>query len=327
MLDLEILHWWTTRSVESFVDFESCIRLFRVQVVELAFTHPFLMHEILAISALHLSKVYPHRATVYHHASSTHLATALSLFQPEIANLSVSNCEACFAFSVFVFTHAWASQDPMKPSTLFFAPAKPVVEDNLDMVNAPQWVKLHRGSITVITKIFPSLKEGLMEPLFAPWKTLDPSAPFPLLPVEDEQLNALATAWTSASSLSQGQKDTLDATLISTRRIFSMLAYNPTISRMSAVMSWFSALQDDFVKMLEDKIPEALLIVVFYCVALKRSEHMWWVYEKAENLLRTVLDVLGSGWERWTAWPILQVLGEKVEEHPRVEFSINNMLA
>jgi len=320
MLDLEILHWWTTTSVESFIDFDACIILFRTTIVELGFIHPFLMHEILSLSALHLSKERPHKAAIYQHASDTHLATALALFQPEIANLNPSNCEACFAFSTMVFTHAWASQDPKKPSTLFFAPTVGLTDPEIVHV---QWVKLHRGSVDILRTLFPALREGLLEPLFAPWKGMDPNRDAPVPPVEDAQISAVAEAWLM-SPLSQQEKDILDRALHITRRIFSMLAYNPEISKLSAVMSWFSTISDGFIKMLEEKIPEALLIVVYYCVALKRADRMWWVNEKGENLLRTVLAELGDGWERWTTWAVEQVLG-KVEEE-RSLFSIDNML-
>jgi len=63
--------------------------------------------------------------------------------------------------------------------------------------------------------------------------------------------------------------------------------------------------------MLEQKIPEALLLVLYYCVALKRLEHLWWVRGKAENLLNTVNAELGMGWERWARWPMEQVLGSQ----------------
>jgi len=73
-------------------------------------------------------------------------------------------------------------------------------------------------------------------------------------------------------------------------------------------MSWFSTISDEFLKLLEDKLPEALLIAAYYCVALKRAENMWWVSGKPENLLRTVMGELPAEWERWTKWPVDQVL-------------------
>jgi len=204
MLDLEILHHWTTRSVESFVDFDTCVELFRVTVVEMGCKFPFLMHEILALTALHMSRVKPHKAAVYRLASDTHLATALSLFNPEITNLSLSNCHACWAFSTMVFTHAWASQEPTKPSTLFFAPPVNILEDS-DAVHV-QWVKLHRGSHFMLRDLFPSLKDGPLEPLFAPWKGMDNTYPCPLAPDEEGPLNELFHAW-HPSQLSPVDKD------------------------------------------------------------------------------------------------------------------------
>jgi hypothetical protein len=306
MLDLELLHFWTTQSIASFVDFPSCINLFQTTVVELGFSHPFLMHEILSLAALHLSNLRPDKASIYRHASDTHFATGLSLFQPAIRNLSDENCHACYAFSTMVFTHAWASQDPDKPSAIFFVPSSSTPQD-LDVVHV-QWVKLHRGSHEILQKRSALLREGPLEPLFTPWKGLDRNGPHPLPTVEEEQLSALS-ALAAASSLSAEQKLTLNEMLQKVRRVFSILAYNPKISQLSAVMSWFSMLSEDYLKMLEEKIPEALLIVVFYCVALKRAEHMWWVKGKGENLLRTVMGELGSGWETWTDWPVEQVLG------------------
>lgn len=130
ILDLELLHSWTTKSSATYVDFPACVELFKVTVVQLGFTNKFLMHEILSISALHLSLLSsnPSEKTRYMHASSTHLATALSLFQPEIAKLTTDNCHACFAFSTLVFTHSWAAQDKAKPSALFFIPKAGVVD-------------------------------------------------------------------------------------------------------------------------------------------------------------------------------------------------------
>ena len=263
------------------------------------------MHEILSLAALHLSKVKHGQAGHYRHMSDSHLATGLSLFQPEIANLSIENCHACYAFSTMIFTHTWASQENDKPSALFFAPSS--MRQDMDLMPV-QWIKLHRGANQIMDNLSELITEGPLEPLFRPWKGLDPNRPDPLPPIEEEQLSKLPHTWTS-SSLSPEDKETLNAVLKSLRRVFNILAYNPNISKLSAVMSWFSMLSEEYIKMLKDKVPEALLIVVFYCVALKRAEHMWWVRGKGENLIRTVMGELGEEWDQWTKWPVEQVLG------------------
>jgi hypothetical protein len=270
------------------------------------------MHEILSISALHLSLLSssPSEKTKYMHASTNHLATALSLFQPEISNLTTTNCHACFAFSTLVFTHSWAVQDKSKPSALFFVPKYPGVVDGENV----QWVKLHRGSHDIIRSLWLDLRGGPLAPLFHPWVGLDRNRPNPLHEIEERELGLLPFAWNNyACSLSTEEKEVLDKTLQSVKRVFSMLQFHREVSNLSIVMAWFSWITEEYLKMLEEKIPEALLLVAFYCVALKRAAYMWWVEGKAENLLRTVITEIGEPpdkrWERYLRWPVEEVLG------------------
>jgi len=178
-----------------------------------------------------------------------------------------------------------------------------------------KWIKLHRGSHEILKGLWLEIRNGPMGPIFQPWDRLDPNRAMPLRDFEERELSTLPSAWESPSSnLSDVQKATLTATLTKLRRTFNMLAFNPEISKLSVVMAWFSGIEEPFIAMMEEKIPEALLLVAFYTVALKRADHMWWVEGKAENLLRTLVVELVEGerernWERWLRWPVEQVLG------------------
>lgn len=214
-----------------------------------------------------------------------------------------------------MFVHAWAAQDISQPSTLFFAPDEPPCGDGKLAMHTVQWVKLHFGTHTILESIWPILEKGRLGALFEPWKGLDPNREDRLDPVEKEVLDDLASAWHAPTcNLAQDQKGVLDLILTKLRRIYSMLnpKYNQKVSKLSVVISWFNMLSEEYLKMLERKTPEALLLVVYYCVCLKQLEHVWWMKDKAENLLRTVIDALekkgGGKWERWTQWPIEQVI-------------------
>jgi hypothetical protein len=123
ILDLELLHFWTTETAQQSLNFHEGVELFRTTVAQMAFEYSFLMHEILAIAAIHLATLRPQKRSTYKHVVDSHVATSLSLFQPEIANLTTENCHACFAFSTCISKHAWAAQDLDKPSSLFFKPS------------------------------------------------------------------------------------------------------------------------------------------------------------------------------------------------------------
>jgi hypothetical protein len=57
--------------------------------------------------------------------------------------------------------------------------------------------------------------------------------------------------------------------------------------------------------MVEERCPQALVIVAVYCVLLKRTGQVWWINGKAEDLLRVVKsELVGQEWDEWLAWPV-----------------------
>jgi hypothetical protein len=148
--------------------------------------------------------------------------------------------------------------------------------------------------------------------MFKPWKGLDTFPLPPLDPIERKHLDDLAEAWNTPFAhqipVPAERKEVLETTLQSLRRVFSLSNYRPEISRYAAAILWINLIPEEFVQLLEERVPEALLLMAHYCVLLKRLEDMWWVEGKAEKLLETVRAALGDGWERWLQWPINEVI-------------------
>ncbi|RDL40810.1 uncharacterized protein BP5553_00789 [Venustampulla echinocandica] len=309
MLDLELLHFWMTQSVVDFGGRAEITTLFQTTIVQIAFEYDFLMHAMLSLAACHLSHTRPQKSSMYRYASDRHAAIGLSLSQPHILNLDETNCHACFAFSTITFAHAWASQDRTKPSTLFFTPSQ--ADEEADTLQI-KWVKLHRGTHSILGSVSPTLRNGPLKPLFTPWGRVDPNRPNLLQDEDKKWIDDLSEAW-SSSMMSEAQKAVMPAALDTIRRVFSMLTYCEEVDKTSCIMSWFSRVSDEFLEMLENKVPEALLLVAYLSVALKRIGYLrqWWLDGMAENLLGTILNELGEGWERWTSWPIEQVFTRK----------------
>jgi hypothetical protein len=205
--------------------------------------------------------------------------------------------------------HAWAAQDLGKPSTLFFSSSdSPIDADSVDI----QWVKLHRGTNRILEAVFPILLKGPLAPWMVQWVDLDPNRADPLPPEDEFQFNDLPEAWKGSSTLSEAQMEALDEALSKLRRSLSMLYYFPNgFGKLSCIMAWFSWVTDEYLRMLEKKVPEALLVASYVCVAIKLLDGLWSMKGKAQNLLRTILNVLGGGYERWTKWPIRKVLGNE----------------
>jgi hypothetical protein len=314
MLDLKILHFWTTSSELNFNDNQSGAELFRITFVEIALECPFLMHEILSLSGLHLAYTSPNQADIYRDAAVDHHAKALSLFQPQIANLTSENCHACFAFSTILSILTWAFQSSDDNSNPFFKFKSPAEPEYAQI----HWMKVHRGSHAVIDAAWPWIETGPLSPLLRPWKGLRASDPTPLTLFEKTHLDALAETWNTRSahqsSVPFAQKEILETTLQTLRRVFSISNTSAEISRPAATIAWMTLIPVEFVQMTEEMVPEALLILAHYCVLLKRMEYLWWVKGKAYNLLQTIRNTLGDRWERWLQWPIDEVTRHVLEQ-------------
>jgi hypothetical protein len=300
---MKLLHFWITEGSALFTNFGED-NVFSDVIVHHAFEHEFLMHELLSISALHLSRLKAQDAQQYLYASDTHRSKGLALFQLAISSLNESNCQACFLFSTLTFIHAWAAQDMNKPSNLFFIPSQHIAGSQVEI----KWVQLHRGSRMILHSMFPQIRNGDLQPFFSQWEVLGRQKEDELEERDRGSFDDFREALT-LSPILEFQKDVLLESLDQLRRIFCIMSFYRHVSKLSAVMSWFMTISDDYLIMLENKMPEALVMVAFYAVAIKRLPHMWWLEGKSENLLQTVLDELGNSWESYTRWPIEQILG------------------
>ncbi|KAM3075975.1 hypothetical protein ACMFMG_006512 [Clarireedia jacksonii] len=312
-LDMELLHFWTMHTATEFIGYPSGQELLRTNVVELAFEYPFLMHEILALAALHLSQVRPHKAARYSQALNTHLATALHLFQSEISHLTPANCHAVFAFISTVFVFAWTGQEQNIPNHLFFGSEKTLPSHDSNFPQF-QWVRLQRGTQYILTAQWATLSAGPFSTIFNAWAKVSAPEYIPSLdPIDDLHLSSLSMAWcsTSTSTLPVSQRRLLDHTLTMLRRSFGLWTTHKELSPISVVMDWFAMIPEEVEHMLAEKVKEALLLVTYYCVLLHKLSHIPWMRGKGISLLKTTLDTLGPGWEKWTSWPIEIVLGRE----------------
>jgi hypothetical protein len=98
LLHLEIFHHSTSdTSKDLFLD-DTAIDT-RPKLLEYAFSLPFLMHEILAMSSLHLSTIHPSSPHLYRRESTTFQASALKLFNKSVKEVTDTNLIPAFLFA------------------------------------------------------------------------------------------------------------------------------------------------------------------------------------------------------------------------------------
>ncbi|KAL2012766.1 hypothetical protein VTN00DRAFT_291 [Thermoascus crustaceus] len=114
--DMKLLHHYTSITYATLDTTVAQRPLWQKTVVKLGFRHPFLLHGILAISAIHLATTTTNnnnnstiRAELVR-SSSAHINTALETFRKLLEDIHVSrdNCTALFVFSCIVVVYNFA---------------------------------------------------------------------------------------------------------------------------------------------------------------------------------------------------------------------------
>ncbi|KAH8588743.1 hypothetical protein B0O99DRAFT_524416, partial [Bisporella sp. PMI_857] len=311
MLDLELVHSWTSTSGPvTFREKPSNSSTFHLTCFEIALQHPFLMHEILSLSALYLAQTKPESVTPYNLASTAHHDLALSLSQPAFATLSPLNADACFAFSMLLIAHLCIPQPTT--SNRNSPPLSQICQDSGPM--HIQWIKMHRGIRAIRTAASPWLADGAFAQ-FSPLQDLIETStlkPLPLL--EQQHLDSLANVWV-ISLHADSVKETLNEALAELRYLASFINTSESDMKHIPAMAWLSSVPEEFVRLVELQVPEAMLILASYAVYLKRIQYMWWCKGAGEALLNVVMGVLGadskSKWKEYLRWPTREALGQR----------------
>lgn len=108
---------------------ENTRQTWQVIVPELAYRHEFLMHALLACTAVHMAHLNPDQHSELTIKAITHQDLAMPLFRATISSLESETCDAVYVFALLMAVTVLASDDRRSvaeeqedklPSWLFF---------------------------------------------------------------------------------------------------------------------------------------------------------------------------------------------------------------
>ncbi|KAJ6436347.1 reverse transcriptase [Purpureocillium lavendulum] len=73
------------------------------------------------------------------------------------------------------------------------------------------------------------------------------------------------------------------------------------------VFTWVHRVSDDYVILLKTNDSGALCIFAFYCVLLKKLEHVWWMEGWGTYLMERIYWSLDSVHRLWIRWPMEEI--------------------
>lgn len=290
MQDLELLHQFTTETCFTLSDRSESHALWQVTVPQVAFTQPFLMRGILAISSLHLSFLRPERHEYYNHLANKNQGAALSTFRSLMTNMDPTNCDAFLAMSTLVVVYAFES--PKSFQSLGFS--------HHTGEHSYEWLPLIRGVYTIIMSNYQWIKNGKLSALLHDQDNGPPPTALPSL--LENQLNELDTLCEQASG-GEEVVHVYQGALRSLRECFVRMN-NRTIDEceVSIAFLWPVVVPQEFVEHLHAREPIALIILAHYCVILHHLDSYWWMNGWATYIVRKIDGELDDSMRPWLQW-------------------------
>lgn len=265
--------------------------------LRVAETAPFLLDQVLALSALDLSgKEWPANIAYRHEASELQIR-ALGLFNESKEGISDTNRLALFLFASLLGIHVLRetlvnhSQGPLAT----------FIEEFL------RYLRLHRGVRTFINEqswdqILQSELRSLLH-LSHLTTIIDNQTPGK----ETLKFKAFLGTYDSGSKTSNACQSAL-------RWIQWMLDLaKQDLSSESlgihATMAWPLVVPDDYIHALNQHRPEALAVLAYYAHTLYRYRSFWVFGDSGSSLLCSISNSIGTFWLRQLDLPVQEALG------------------
>lgn len=258
-------------------------------LVENALSCSFLMNEMLAFAALHLAHLNPEKAQFYRHHAVGLQTHALSIFNREMTNVTRENCVGVLFFTWFMSLHAlWEAMDSVD------------IHDFLDrFVN---YMQLHRGVRAVTSEAWHFMVESEMGFILeAASKAFDDT-------IAGSHTVELKSLVQDSERLNDDEKiichDALDRIQWFLSRVDEPRKPNPSlITTFLSVTSWPVIINADFLRLVSERRPEALLILSYYAIPLHLCRSVWVVGNSGQLLIQSVRLHLDEKWHKWLDWP------------------------
>ncbi|TGZ83982.1 hypothetical protein EX30DRAFT_393518 [Ascodesmis nigricans] len=293
LTDLSLMHNWTLYTADTISNRPEICTLWRHQIPLIAAQNPFLMHAILAISALHGHHLNPARADLLavasHHHDSAVRGMALTL-----ADISRDNCDALVVSSCLVVVYSFVSAklDPGPDDIATWMPLLRGVHSILKQSYV--WVTVTGGPLAAL------IKQYIMKHV----PELDKDT--------DRELTELYKLCTDRSI--PGSEE-LDETDVSTAYFSAIAELRKSYASMNeweniigSIFTWPITVSDRYVELLVERRPRALIIFVYYCGLFVGLESFWWSKGSGLFELQRIEKMLGPEWEEWTVWPKKRIL-------------------
>ncbi|RFN43316.1 c6 zinc finger protein [Fusarium flagelliforme] len=293
-LDIEdflLLHHYTISTSYTLAMVPGLDTFMRINVPQIAFSNKFLLHSILAIAALHLSRFRKNtsEANSYMTKALHHYGIALRTATSLMASINAQNGPALYMFSTLCFSFTLALGP--KPGDFLIAGQQGIA----------QWLGQLQGVRSLLETQPELFQDDTLAPLFqvsvrSYAQSVSRIDHFP-------ELRELIQQAASGDPELVHYSKALDQ--LSQRFDFAF-NYTSRVTQLSPqqVFVWVYQLEDDFVRLLQEEKPIPLVILSHFCILLNGLSSIWWTRGWVEHLLSEIYSSLDQEYKTWMRRPM-----------------------
>jgi hypothetical protein len=292
VIDLELLHHYTTVTYKTLPSGAAAdqYELWQIQVVQLGFHHKFLLRGILAVAARHLCYLEPMRQEVLMLRASTHQSIAVRSFHHALNRVDSSNCVAIFAFSCIVVALAFAR--PKNPGGMGLQ--KEIFD----------WFHMVRGCNSVLQTQWEIVSRSFLGPLVKKGMLHETAVSHT---IRDSEWVTRLLRLCASENLAQ-DREASNACALAIHELLNAYAQVSILTErkqdfVPIIFVWAVAIPQSYLLLLQDRKPEAMVIMAYYSVLLQRVNDQWYMRGWARFLVEQIETTLGEEWQPWLSWP------------------------
>lgn len=319
-IHLELLHNFITLTSHTLSNDLVLRNIWRITVPQIGFQYDYVMRSILALSALHMSLYSTDKRDFYLQIARSEHGAALQKIAATLPHVGADNCSALYISAALTFFYAWAA--PRSPGDFFLVSNEGVAEwvfllHGVRSISSGWHAELAKGPFSAMIRMGTSrLNAGAEDgPASTAWLSTTEHAHLTQLrrvisqaPVDRETMSILEknidnlevsfratfseSGWAAASDGSPGSRPDRNIT-----------AWALT----SNIYSWLYKMDHQFIEMLNQRSPLALVVFAHFVVLLKYLGSCWWMQGWSTHLLQEIWSLLDEEHRMWIRWPIEEI--------------------
>ncbi|EFQ25910.1 hypothetical protein CGRA01v4_14316 [Colletotrichum graminicola] len=284
MIDMQLVHHFTSNTAHTISENPDFVHLWTTTVPQIAFANDFLLHGILAVSAIHVAHCYPEKRVEYATISARHQNVALGKFSPGLAEIDEKNADAYVLHAICIFIL----------NTYFIAnPSGPIVPRDV----AQSFILL-QGIQSILA--LPFAHKRISNGPLARWLYqggVEPAVAGNFSAKIDDLINL-------TRSMAPSEDTTTCQSALEGLKITSTAVSMPQ-HRSGLVWRWAISLPQSFLELISQNHPMALVILMYYAALVHALERdMWYLCGWGSNVASSLEKAIQEPWREWIQWPL-----------------------